>query len=289
MKWMIRGSVLLIVAAIVALLVRKALLTASTPEQPAAPAQVTVRVAATPLPAGRLLRDAELGWLDMPASQVPKNAITRGDGDRLARLQGALLRRPVEAGTPIRLEDVMTADSPGFLAAALKPGMRAISVPITSVSSNSGLIQPGDFIDVILTQQVREAEPGRRVASETIATGIRVIAVGSTFIRPADPDKVQVNDRARTVTLEVAPRTAEIITVAQQMGELSLILRSFANEGGNQPGEQETPRQVPTWSGDISRTVSTPTSDSGDILVLRGSRKTDTRLQADSPAAPVPQ
>ena len=32
MKWMIRGSVLLIVAAIVALLVRKALLTASTPE-----------------------------------------------------------------------------------------------------------------------------------------------------------------------------------------------------------------------------------------------------------------
>ena len=289
MKWMIRGSVLLIVAAIVALLVRKALLTASTPEQPAAPAQVTVRVAATPLPAGRLLRDAELGWLDMPASQVPKNAITRGDSDRLARLQGALLRRPVEAGTPIRLEDVMTADSPGFLAAALKPGMRAISVPITSVSSNSGLIQPGDFIDVILTQQVREAEPGRRVASETIATGIRVIAVGSTFIRLADPDKVQVNDRARTVTLEVAPRTAEIITVAQQMGELSLILRSFANEGGNQPGEQETPRQAPTWSGDISRTVSAPASDSGDILVLRGSRKTDTRLQAGSPAAPVPQ
>ena len=60
-----------------------------------------------------------------------------------------------------------------------------------------------------------------------------------------------------------------------------------ANEGGNQPGEQETPRQAPTWSGDISRTVSAPASDSGDILVLRGSRKTDTRPSTFDSAASV--
>lgn len=288
MKLVLRGCLLLIAAAVIALVLRTALLNANTPTAPAKPERVPVRVAATELPPGRLLRDSEMNWQDMAVNQVPKGAITRNETDKLAQLKGALVRHPLAAGAPIRLEDVIAADTPGFLAAALKPGMRAISVPITDVSGNSGLIQPGDFIDLILTQSMREASPGQAVVSETIATGLRVIAVGSTIARPKDADSA--NTRASTASLEVSPRAAEIITVAARMGELSLALRSFANEGREgAPTEEIPPARGMTWAGDISQAAraATPprserasqssgglsTGNAAGVVILRGSKR----------------
>ena len=100
---------------------------------------------------------------------------------------GAVVRKRIAAGEPLIDGAVVKPGERGFLAAVLEPGLRAVSVPITPTSANSGLIFPGDRVDLILTQSLIESEEEgsiRRV-SETVLTDIRVIAMGADERRSA--------------------------------------------------------------------------------------------------------
>lgn len=248
-------------------------------DKPKPPPMVQVLIAAQDLPAGTLLASTATQWQAMQQGSVPKNAILRSD-PAARTLQGGLLHNAVSRGAVIQTGDIISTDTPGFLAAALKPGMRAVSVAINDVSGNAGLIQPGDYVDLLLTQtlQGNPQNPARSVVSETIATMLRVIAVGSTLQRPKDSDGASPNAAARTVTLEVTPRSAEAINVAARLGDLSLALRSFAHTGNQPlsapPDTEAGTERAPMWAGDISqaaRAAATPSAASPTVQVLRGS------------------
>ncbi|QVN22211.1 Flp pilus assembly protein CpaB [Burkholderia pyrrocinia] len=251
----LRMAVLIVAAGIGAFILRELYVAASTPSVPGEADQTRVRVAAADLPEGLLLRDNDLAWKRMPRAQVPQGAFVESQPG--PDLKGALLRNRVGADTPIRTDNVIPAGAPDFLAAALQPGMRAISVPVDDVSGNAGLIQPGDFVDVVLTQQIggSATSPGTFEA-ETVVRRARVLAVGSEFQRAKTPASApDATARARTVTLEVAPRTAQVVLVATRLGSLSLALRSFATSDRRQPagGDEQEPDTQPVWAGDVSR------------------------------------
>jgi pilus assembly protein CpaB len=206
----------------------------------------------------------------------------------------------VSADQPVLSNEVILPGAPGFLAATLKPGMRAVSVAIDDVSGNAGLIEPGDYVDLLLTQQMsnRTDEPALAVSSETIVQHVRVLAVGSVIQRPkADGNAPDSGNRARTVTLEVSPERAEVVSVAARLGSLSLALRSFAvasrNPGADSADATSAP-PAPVWAGDISRAVrelprparNKPQSIAAGpaVMVYRGSQK---NLAEDS-TAPLP-
>jgi pilus assembly protein CpaB len=282
--------ILLVLAIVVAIGFRIAMAGSQTPQ--AAPA-AHMLVGTGELAAGALLRSSDLGWKEIAPGDVPKNGILQNSA-AAKTLTGALLRNAVRAGAPILSSDIISPTAPDFLAEALQPGMRAVSVPITDVSGNAGLIQPGDHVDLLLTQSLHDAKSAAHsVASETIATHLRVIAVGSSFQRPKDGDQLTANAQARTVTLEVTPRAAEAVTVAAHLGELSLALRSFANDDANSQSasisssalnrlNSSAPASGPLWAGDISQAVrSAPAAAASDkVQILRGS--------ADSASAQVP-
>ncbi|QTO46132.1 Flp pilus assembly protein CpaB [Burkholderia latens] len=251
----LRMAVLIVAAAIGAFILRQVYVAASTPSAAGTASDVNVRVAAADLPEGLLLRDNDLAWKRMPRAQAPAGAFLESQPG--ADLKGALLRNGVAAGAPIRAENVIPAGAPDFLAAALQPGMRAISVPVDDVSGNAGLIQPGDFVDVVLTQQIggSATTPGTFEA-ETVVRRARVLAVGSEFQRAKAPaSAADAPVRARTVTLEVAPRTAQVVLVATRLGSLSLALRSFATRERHEAagGDEQEPDTPPVWAGDVSR------------------------------------
>ncbi|OJA50705.1 Flp pilus assembly protein CpaB [Burkholderia ubonensis] len=283
----LRMAALIIAAGIGAFILRELYVAASTTKAPVESAEVRVRIAAADLPEGLLLRDNDLAWKRVPHAQVPPGAFVESQPG--ADLKGALLRNRVSAGAPIRADNVIAAGAPDFLAAALKPGMRAISVPVDDVSGNAGLIQPGDFVDVLLTQQIggTTAEPGAYEA-ETVVRRARVLAVGSEFQRAKGPASgADATVHARTVTLEVAPRTAQVVLVATRLGSLSLALRSFATSDRRQPagGDEQEPDTPPVWAGDVSRAFrdATRAPDAGarlprrnnTVVIYRGSTVDD--------------
>jgi pilus assembly protein CpaB len=225
-------------------------------------AMSAIRVAAVQLPVGALLRADDLAWREIPATEVKKGEIAK-DTPQAEKLNGAVVRRPIDEGAVITDRDVVFPDAPGFLAAALQPGMRAVSVAIDDVSGNAGLTLPGDRVDLLLTHQLSNPDntgAPPRVASETVLADVRVIAVGQVIRAPdeAAGNVPAANANARTVTLEVSPRDAESVAVASRLGQLSLALRSLAvvrPAPDAQPVAQPNSAALPVWGKDVSQVV----------------------------------
>ena len=117
----------------------------------------------------------------------------------------------------------------GFLAAALAPGMRAVTVPVSAQTSVAGFVFPGDRIDLVLTQSVAGGGDGEPLkVSETILRNLRVLATDQRM-DALGPDGKPVVQTYSNVTLEVTPKIAEKIAVAQTVGSLSMSLRSMAD------------------------------------------------------------
>lgn len=291
--------VLLVVGAAVLAFAARMLYANMTQQNKSPNPPVHVQIAAGDLPAGLLLRGEDLGWKPMQKSQAPDGALLQGTPAANA-LAGGLLRHDTKAGDYIFARDVFSPDAPGFLAAALKPGMRAVSVPVDNVSGNAGLIQPGDYVDMILVQEAKGggslgSNRARSVVSETVVEKVRVIAVGSVFQQQSDDVKGgNKTTPARTVTIEVMPRAAEAVTVAARLGTLSLALRSFAvtdrSPASAEPVQaivawgDSSEKSAPVWAGDVSRAIEgrdntgpptansePPKASSREITVLRGS------------------
>ncbi|AJY38297.1 Flp pilus assembly protein CpaB (plasmid) [Burkholderia humptydooensis] len=303
-------AALTVIAAIGAFVMRGLFIAASRPVPPPAPVMARVRAAAADLPEGLLLRDSDLVWKSVPRDQVPPGAWAEGEPGG-SDLKGNLLRHMVREGTPIGAGDVISPNAPGFLAAALKLGMRAISVAIDDVSGNAGLIEPGDYVDVLLTQQLGTSggppvPPDHAIVSETVASRVRVLAVGSVFQRPKD-DAAQTNSnsnsnssaRARTVTLEVTPFYAQAITLASHLGSLSLALRSFAVSERN-PASLAPEAPAPVWAGEVSRAfrevaprpaargAATVNPAARGVIVYHGSKAEDAAGGGASGVPPLP-
>lgn len=216
--------------------------------------KVRMLVAARPLSIGTLLKDDDMREMEVAADAVPEGAFV-GGAESLAELRGALLRRFIDPNQPVIRTDVLRPRDRGFLAAVLRPGTRAISVGVDVVTGASGLIWPGDEVDLILTQNLQQQggeSPGRRVVGETILSAVRVIAVDQQ-ISHSGTDAAANRVVARTVTLEVNPEQAERLAVAMQLGRISLVVRSI--EGVPEATE---PRPSLVFGSDVSSALSGP-------------------------------
>ena len=83
------------------------------------------------------------------------------DGN-VAKMIGTVVRNPITAGQPITKGSLVGPNDRGFLAAALGPGMRAVTVPVSTTSGVAGFIFPGDRVDMVLTQDGRRRRRRRR-------------------------------------------------------------------------------------------------------------------------------
>lgn len=196
-------------------------------------AAVEVLVAERDLAAGTILKYEDMAWRAWPEDGVGKNYILADEEDVDEELVGFVVKRGIGQGEPITADKVFKRSEAGFLAGAVSPGMRAVSIAVNPVSGAAGFVSPGDRIDVILTVEIRKAlvrtgegqdiiGPVVQFSSETVLKDVRVLAIDQSM---ADLDKdAQVS---KTVTLEVTPKQAELLAVASTMGILSLSLRSL--------------------------------------------------------------
>ena len=196
-------------------------------EAPAMPTE-EVLVATADLSTGTAVTADRVSWRRWPADGISDGFITRKvRPDAVSEFKGTLVRDPIFAGEPIRDAKLVRSDR-GFLSAILPPGMRAVAVRVNAASTAGGFILPNDRVDVIL---IRQSSGGAvsGATSETILTNVRVLAIDQTVESVTD-DKKSVVVAQDTATLELSPEDAELITQAQQVGTISLSLRSIKDQ-----------------------------------------------------------
>ncbi|QOZ35171.1 Flp pilus assembly protein CpaB [Bradyrhizobium sp. CCBAU 53421] len=197
---------------------------------PAPAATVGYFVATRPLSKGTLARDEDFAVRQAAPNRVPAGAILETP-DSKAGLPGSLVRKFVDAGSAISLEDILRPKDRGFLASVLAPDSRAISIKVDEETGVSGLIRPGDNVDVVLTQVFEKADPVKRAVSETVLSNVRVIAIDQEIAQGGRPvSNAVVGKTAQTVSLELKPDQVKKVAVAKQLGTLSLVVRAAAEQ-----------------------------------------------------------
>lgn len=204
---------------------------------PAGPAVVekapvkSVLVARAEIKRGQILRPEDMVWQVWPEGAIDKNYVVQGGPQKPETFAGWVARNPIGGGEPITESRIIAPGNRGFLAAVLRPGMRAISVPVTITSGISGFIFPGDFVDLLLTYSVptppASGEGAKKStydhkAAETVLRNIRVIAIDQRL-----ESKAGEAVPAHTATFEVSPKQSEVIALASEIGKVSLSLRSL--------------------------------------------------------------
>lgn len=243
-------------------------------QQPAQPEEIGIKilVAAKKLPAGTLLTPAHMKWQVWPEKGMTNQYLVQKKRKK-EEFVGAVVRTGFSASEPIIEGRVVKPGDRGFMAAVLTPGMRAISVQVNRTTGISGFVFPGDRIDLIVTHRFqiegRKKKKTQQV-SETVLAGVRVLAVDQTTNDQDDKPKV-----AKTATLEVTPKQAEMVAVAAQLGRLSLSLRSLTIDEANgiveAPDRPATKGNTFTRDSDISAMIRG--SGSREVTVLRGNTK----------------
>lgn len=191
-----------------------------------------VLVAAKDILMGNKLGSGTLIWKQWPEANVLSTMITKDSKpDALTELAEARARIPMYEGETILEKKVLRPGKGGFMSAVLPKGMRAISVAISARSSAGGFILPDDRVDVILTKKLTPTGGQQAVKSETVVTNVRVLAVNQVYRQASEGDAVAV-EKGETATLELEPHQAEVIAMVESSGELSLALRSIAENDG---------------------------------------------------------
>lgn len=203
-------------------------------------ATIDILVAKNDVGLGHTVTPGDMQWQAWPADVATGNFIRRTDRpDALENLAESIARAPFAAGEPIREAKLVNAKGSGFMAAILPSGMRAISTQISPETGAGGFILPNDHVDVILTRRERDADKqssgGDSYNSGTILSNVRVLAVDQT-VEEKNGQKVVVG---KTATLELTQPQAELLAVSQQLGTLSLALRSLTDAMRDDPKSEE--------------------------------------------------
>ncbi len=227
--------------------------------------KVQVLVAARALRAGNLLKYDDIQPREMLASAVPAGARTDTPQAR-AELVGSMVRRSLLPQESLLPADLLRPGDHGFLAAVLRPGMRATTIGVDAVSGTAGLIWPGDHVNVILTEVTDDPTlpAARRASAGTVLGDVRVIAIDQQLMQGATGSSAE-QGTARTVTLEVTDVQAERAALAARLGHLSLIVRA-ADAGPDNPNV----KPPTTWGGDVSPALNQGRSAGRVVRIYQG-------------------
>ncbi len=226
------GSILIFIVAFVcagvaALLIRAAMIAPAPPAVGANSSETpmkTVLVAARDLRAGDKLTAGAVREASWPAALLPKGAFA----SREALFKGSeepMLYAGIAENEPVLAQRLLGAPDNG-LAGRLGEGMRGITIRVNEASGVGGFAQPGDRVDVLLTQTERPGEAGAgktRAYTKTLVKNVRVLAADQQVQRK------QQNQPPKTVTLEVSEEDAKRLTLAGTVGQLSLTLNKGEN------------------------------------------------------------
>jgi pilus assembly protein CpaB len=203
-----------------------------------------VLVATADIPAGSFVRvDKNIGWAEWPKANISPSFIMQ-EAHKIDEYNGGVARRDIIAGEPLSGASVVKSNEGGFMSAVLASGKRAVSIAVNSTSGNAGFIFPGDRVDLIMTHKL----PDNTLASETFIEDLRVLAIDQMLNNPDNRAVI-----AKTITLEVSPKQAEMINVAISIGTISVSLRSLAQGNDAKPeahaaGTDKTTMPMPAES-----------------------------------------
>lgn len=234
--------ILALIAAVLLALVVRSILTPNAKPTDTNPKFMNVLVLRTDVRKGSAIDPTMFTWKRAPSDLRSNDLYIQGQSD-LSELNGAIVREDLPGNAPILRSKLILFKDRSKLAKMLSPGKRALSFTIDPAGSDSGLVIPGDWVDIVKAPEKSNYGAARDNASvgETIAFNIRILALDQRLVGMVDPKNP--NPIPRIVTVEVTPDQAEKIANFAKGNTMALSLRGLRDggEGGCMDAETCTP------------------------------------------------
>jgi pilus assembly protein CpaB len=194
--------------------------------------QVEVVKAARNIPAGTPLTKDRITTEKVPRKFLPPNPLLESE---LNIYLGTPVAVNVEEGAMILTSDFSVAEVSRTLSSKIPPEERAMALAVDAISGVSGLLRPGDRVDILGTfpigtkeELVEDAQGNKAVGyvTMTLLQNVTMLAVGQEISDVPSGDGAQRNGSYSTVTLSVTIDEAELLTIAQTRGKMTLLLRN---------------------------------------------------------------
>lgn len=193
---------------------------------------IPIVVAKRAIDKGEVASAENMAVRDVPREYVASGTVTP---DRFDGYAGSRLSVPMRAGEPLMHAMLEGADVSTF-SAKVQAGIRALTIAVDEINSLSGMLQPGDRIDLMLSARLPAAGAGAppQEITRALMQDLKVLATGRQ-VRPGGDER---QSRAYTaITVEVTPEQAQRLVVAQRSGKLTAMLRN--------PGDRAPIAQAP--------------------------------------------
>jgi pilus assembly protein CpaB len=227
-------------------LVRQWLATQVTPVA-AAPVTRTVVVARVALNFADRLTPVNLREEEWPLNIVPAGAFAHVS-DIAGTDQNRVVLRPIDQGEVVLASKVSGQGGRATLSTVIDNSMRAYTIRVNEVSGTAGFVLPNDRVDILLT---RHPEGAQDPITDVLLQNVKVLAVDQQSSQSQDKPVV-----ARAVTVLVTQEQAQKLTLAADVGSLTLALRNEADAVATTArtiavkdlriGEANTPAAAPT-------------------------------------------
>ena len=215
--------------------------------------QVISRRAQQSVPLGETIpilvaKDTIPAWTPLSAQIVklepwPKDRLPEGALTQIESVEGRRTKTPIYPGEPILEKKLFDKSANEHGPTVMIPkGMRVVTVKVDQVSGGSGLILPGDRVDVAVVLRPDPIKGITEPMTKTFLQDVKVFAVNDQFhVEGATPEEKTI--QAKTVSLLVTPEQAQMIMLASEAGKIQLVMRS--------PVEQDQAQVKPVRLRDI--------------------------------------
>lgn len=215
-----------ILLGLAAVFIANAYLSRAEKEQAAVPGGMAKVVVATmALPFGAEIAPEKIKVIDWPMASVPPGSFR--DPIQLTSLgKKRVVLRQIEPGEPILASKLSAEGGRATMSGVLRPDMRAVAVRVSDVAAAGGFVLPGDTVDVFVTRTLQDAVGGQsQQITDVLLQSTRVIAIDQNANDASKDPAV-----GKTATLEVNQVDAQKLVLAQQVGQLTLVLRNLTDE-----------------------------------------------------------
>jgi pilus assembly protein CpaB len=211
-------------------------------------AMVKVVVAKTDLAKGSPLLAENMAIRSIPKEWAHSGSITP---DQFGRAEGATLAYAANVGEPVIWSQLEGQRAPTF-SARLTQGRRAVTVPVDEISSLSGMVEPGDLIDIVVS-----IKNDKKNYTFTLLQSVTVLATGTK----ASQEEKDPEGRSRTystITLDTSPEDAKRVIAAREVGRVTALLRA-PNDGSHVSRERtDALALLGLATGSVSATSTVP-------------------------------
>jgi pilus assembly protein CpaB len=250
-------------------------------KKPTAANMAHMVVARAALDYGDQLDASKVAIVEVPSSALPQGAFQNIDD---ITSENRVVLRSMVAGEPVLSSKISGKNGRAILSTVIDPSMRAAAIRVDDVNGVAGFVQPGDRVDVMLTRNA----PDRNIATSTdlLLQNVKVLGVDQKSSEQKDTPQV-----AKAVTLEVTPEDAQKLTLASNIGKISLALRNYADPAAVTVKPLSIADLVPTPPAKVGDKPAEPAPEKPKlpkVEVLRGTDSTVVDVEKDGSNAPPP-